>query len=208
MRGPCGAVGASALISATITAFYDIQRARGGDFFVYPDYFLFHVGGPLGDHARLDVLPRAQRGGGGGASPRRCSRRSTTAASRGWSSRTARRAGLTWTRGSVASARGRIVTCLAYSPSGRVRDEDVRIAGNDSTEGYVEAILDPESRMERLQAGDDADRARADTIAVRAGEVPAELRAPIAAARAELLEDGRPVETYRRLDLDEALALL
>jgi hypothetical protein len=110
--------------------------------------------------------------------------------------------------GEAASARGRIVTCLAYSPSGRVRDEDVRIAGNDSTEGYVEAILDPESRMERLQAGDDADRARADAIAVRAGEVPVELRAPIAAARAELLEDGRPVETYRRLDLDEALALL
>ena len=57
-------------------------------------------------------------------------------------------------------------------------------------------------------AGDDADRARADAIAVRAGEVPAELRAPIPAARAELIEDGRPVETYRRLDLDEALALL
>jgi hypothetical protein len=62
--------------------------------------------------------------------------------------------------------------------------------------------------MARLRAGDDADRARADAIAMRAGEVPAELRAPIAAARAELLEDGRPVETYRRLDLDEALALL
>ena len=55
---PCGAVGASALITATITAFYDIQRARGPDFVVYPDYFLFHVGRPLGDHARLDVWPR------------------------------------------------------------------------------------------------------------------------------------------------------
>ena len=38
-------------------------------------------------------------------------------------------------RGGVASARGRIVTCLAYSPSGRVRDGDVRIAGNDSHRG-------------------------------------------------------------------------
>jgi hypothetical protein len=38
--------------------------------------------------------------------------------------------------------------------------------------------------------------------------VPRELRAPVAAARASLLEDGRPVETYRRLGLDEALALL
>ena len=58
MSRPCGAVGASALISATITAFYDLQRARGPDFFIYPDYYLFHVGGPLGDHARLDVWPR------------------------------------------------------------------------------------------------------------------------------------------------------
>src|SRR5829696_9881354 len=55
---PCGAVGASALIAATITAFYDIQRSRGSDFFIYPDYYLFHVGGPLGDHARLDIWPR------------------------------------------------------------------------------------------------------------------------------------------------------
>ena len=58
MRRPCGAVGASALIAATITAFYDIQRSREPDFFVYPDYYLFQVGGPLGDHARLDIWPR------------------------------------------------------------------------------------------------------------------------------------------------------
>src|SRR5512132_3572890 len=57
MSQPCGAVGASALITATITAFYDVQRARGEDFFVYPDYYLFHVGRPLGDHGRLDVWP-------------------------------------------------------------------------------------------------------------------------------------------------------
>jgi hypothetical protein len=207
VRGPCGAVGASALICATITAFYDIQRARGGEFFVYPDYFLFHAGGPHGDHARLDVFPARKevvvtdepealleaindRGitrlvveDGAPGDPELDS-------------------------AEVASARGRMVTCLAYSPSGRVRDGDVRIAGNDSTEGYVEAILDPESRIERLRAGGEADRARADAIALRAGEVPAELRAPVAAERAELIEDGRPVETYRRIGVDEALALL
>jgi hypothetical protein len=36
VRRPCGAVGASALICATITAFYDIQRASSTDFFVTP----------------------------------------------------------------------------------------------------------------------------------------------------------------------------
>ena len=44
IRRPCGALGASALITAAITAFYGTHRARGPDFFVYPDYFLFHVG--------------------------------------------------------------------------------------------------------------------------------------------------------------------
>lgn len=58
VRQPGGALGASALILATITAFYDFQRARGGDFFIYPDYYIFHVGQSHGDHAMLDIWPR------------------------------------------------------------------------------------------------------------------------------------------------------
>ena len=57
VRRPCGAVGASALILACVTAFYDAQRARSDEFFIYPDYFLFHVGGRLGDHGMLDIWP-------------------------------------------------------------------------------------------------------------------------------------------------------
>jgi hypothetical protein len=83
----------------------------------------------------------------------------------------------------------------------------VRIAGNDVTEGYVGAILDPEAHAGELRA-DDTASAYADTIATRASEVTREQRAEIAARRAELIEDGRPVETYRRIDVDEALALL
>jgi hypothetical protein len=204
---PCGAVGASALITAAITAFYDRQRERGPDFFIYPDYFLFHLGRPLGDHARLDIWPRRKevvvepepeqllaaindRGitrlvvedGEPGDAPLEPD--------------------------TVASARARICSCLAYSPSGRVRDADVRIASNPVTEGYVEAVLDPETRMARLRAEGDGGEARADAIAVRAGEVEPQARRRIAAARADLLEDGVPVETYRRIELDEALGLL
>jgi hypothetical protein len=57
VRRPCGAVGASALVLACVTAFYDAQRARSDSFFIYPDYFFFHVGGRLGDHGMLDVWP-------------------------------------------------------------------------------------------------------------------------------------------------------
>src|SRR3984957_18351966 len=57
VRAPCGAVGSSLLLLAAITAFYDAQRARSERFYIYPDYFLFHVGRPHGDHSMLDVWP-------------------------------------------------------------------------------------------------------------------------------------------------------
>jgi hypothetical protein len=207
MSQPCGAVGASGLIAATITAFYDIQRSRGPDFFIYPDYYLFHVGGALGDHARLDIWPRRKEVIVDADPEHILEAIDDRAISR-----------LVVEDGSVgdwdvdgealASARSRIVSCLAYAASGRVDRADVRIATNEVTEGYVEAILDPEARMERLRAEGDQGAARADAIAVRAGEVPAEVRRRIKRGRADLLEGDVPVETYRRIELDEALALL
>jgi hypothetical protein len=202
---PCGAVGASALITATITAFYDIQRARGPDFFVYPDYYLFHVGRPLGDHGRLDVWPRHKEVVVPPGADRVLEAVNDRAVTRlvvedGAAGEPPA------DPGALASARARIQTCLAYSPSGRVEDADVRIAGNPVTEGYVEAILDPEARIARLRTeGHDE---RADAIAARAGEVDRDSRRRVLAGRRELAENGVPVETYRRIGLDEALGRL
>jgi hypothetical protein len=207
MRRPCGAVGASALIAATITAFYDIQRSRGPDFFIYPDYYLFHVGGPLGDHARLDIWRRRKE-----VIVDDDPERILEAIDDRAISRLVVEDGPVGNREldpeALASARARVVSCLAYAASGRVEDGDVRIAGNEVTEGYVDAILDPEARMERLRAEGGDGAARADAIAARAGEVPPEVRREVKLARADLIEGGVPVETYRRVDLDEALALL
>ena len=201
----CGAVGASALITATITAFYDIQRARGPDFFVYPDYYLFHVGRPLGDHGRFDVWPRHKEVVVPDGADRLLEAINDRAVTR-----------LVVEDGTageppsdpaaVASARARIQTCLAYSPSGRVEGADVRIVSNPVTEGYVEAILDPEARIARLRA--DGEEQRADAIAARAGEVDRDTRQRTLAGRRDLAEDGLPVETYRRIGLDEALGRL
>jgi hypothetical protein len=207
MRRPCGAVGASALIAAAITAFYDIQRSRGPDFFIYPDYYLFHVGGPLGDHARLDVWPSRKEVVVEddparileAIDDRAISRLLVEDGPRGDAELDAE---------AVASARARVSSCLAYSASGRVNEGDVRITSNEVAEGYVTAVLDPEARMERLRSEGEAGAARAEAIGVRAGEVPAEVRREIMSARAGLIEDGLPVETYRRIGLDEALALL
>lgn len=202
---PCGAVGASALITATITAFYDIQRARGPDFFVYPDYYLFHVGRPLGDHGRFDIWPRHKEVVVPDGADRLLEAVNDRAVTRLVVEDGA--AGEPPSDlGAVASARARIETCLTYSPSGRVDDADVRIASNPVTEGYVEAILDPEARIARLRA--EGNEERADAIAARAGEVDRASRQRILAGRSDLAEHGVPVETYRRIGLDEALGRL
>jgi hypothetical protein len=207
VSSPCGAVGASALITASITAFYDVQRTRGSDFFIYPDYYLFHVGRALGDHARLDIWPphkevvvKAQpRALLESIVDRGITRLMVEDGEPGESE---------LLEEDVASARARVVTCLAYSPSGRVADGDVRIASNPVTEGYVDNVLDPEARIAALRSRPEPDGTRADEIEARAGEVEPEVRRRIRDARRELVEDGVPVETYRRIGLDEALALL
>jgi hypothetical protein len=207
MRRPCGAVGASALITATITAFYDIQRSRGADFFVYPDYYLFHVGGPLGDHARIDIWPRRKEVVVDD-DPQRILEAVDDRAITRLVVEDGPGDGHELDGEVLASARSRIVSCLAYAASGRVAGGDVRIASNEVAEGYVEAILDPEARMERLRAEGQDGAARADAIAIRAGEVASDVRREIKRARTELIEGGVAVETYRRVELDEALSLL
>src|SRR5688572_4079263 len=205
MSRPCGAVGASALISATITAFYDLQRARGPDFFIYPDYYLFHVGRPLGDHARLDVWPRRKEVVVG-EEPQAILEAIDDRAITRLVVEDGRPEEAVLDDEVVASARGRIGTCLAYSPAGRVEDADVEIASNPVSEGYVEAILDPETRIERLRAEGNA--ARIAAIESRLGEVERDVRMQLLRGRSELRRDGVPVETYRRIGLDEALGLL
>jgi len=202
---PGGGLGASALITAAITAFYDIQRARGPDFFIYPDYFLFHVGKPFGDHSRLDIWP-AHKDVVVPADAQEVLRavndRAITRLVVEQGEPRHRELGAE----ELASARARITSCLAYSPSGRVTEGDVRVAANPVVEGYVNTTLDPEQRAAALRARGAEDRAGA--VAARGNEIPPEQRSRIKREREGLIEDGVPVETYRRIGLDEALARL
>ncbi len=207
IRSPYGGVGASALITATITAFYDLQRARGPDFFIYPDYFLFHMGRPLGDYARLDVWP-AHKELVVSEEPEQILRAVNDRAITRLIVEEAEPGQPAYARETVASARRRIATCVAYSRSGRAHDADVRIASNPVSEGYVDDVLAPESRMAKLRAGDARQRAYAETIASPTGEFASAARAQIRLDRQNLVEDGRTVEAYRRIDLDEALGML
>jgi hypothetical protein len=206
VRHPCGAVGASTLLLAAVTAFYDVQRARGDEFFIYPDYFLFHVGGPLGDHSMLDIFPSHKEivvSDEAEALLEAINDRAITwllVEDRGPAPAPAR-----FQREALASAHNRIQGAFAYSPQGRVSDGDLRIAGNAVTESYVRAVLDPAGLIASI---DDPADPYAAAIARRAVEVPSEVRARIRTERDNLYERERPVETYRRLTLDEALASL
>jgi hypothetical protein len=57
-------------------------------------------------------------------------------------------------------------------------------------------------------ASAEALRARIASIESRVGEVDRDVRMRILRKRSELLRGGVPVETYRRISLDEALGLL
>jgi hypothetical protein len=183
LRHPCGAVGASTLILAAITAFYDIQRSRAEEFFIYPDYFLFHVGRRLGDHRRLDIWPSHKEVVVDDDSEQLLRAINDRGITRLLvDDRAPREAGLE--RESSASAGARIETVLAYAAAGRVADHDVQIAGTPVTESYVQGVLE------------------------RSTSVSASDRAALKTARQALQQGGRPVETFRRLTLDQALARL
>ncbi len=177
VRRPGGAVGASTLILATITAFYDIHRARGGDFFLYPDYYIFHVGQVHGDHGMFDIWPAHKEvvvPDDAEAVLRAVNDRAITRllVEDGSPGRPV------FERQTLASA-ARIRSALAYAPHGRTRPADVTVAGTAATEGYVAAVLDRSPDISAAHA-----------------------------ARDQVLEGGRPVEHYRRLPVDVALARL
>ncbi|MEM9778169.1 MAG: hypothetical protein AAF902_26570 [Chloroflexota bacterium] len=51
-------VGATALIMAYVTAFYDTYRAKGEGFFAYPSFYTFQHVRPLSSYTMLDIWPR------------------------------------------------------------------------------------------------------------------------------------------------------
>src|SRR3954454_9175134 len=67
MTEPFGAIGAGHLIQLAITAFYDVRPRRRAPLpkrpedlspdAVYPEIYLFHVGGSHGDHSVFDFWP-------------------------------------------------------------------------------------------------------------------------------------------------------
>ncbi|MBA2454216.1 MAG: hypothetical protein H0V47_13685 [Chloroflexia bacterium] len=181
VRQPGGALGASALILATITAFYDIQRERGSDFFVYPDYYIFHVGQSHGDHGMLDIWP-CHKEVVVPDDPEELLRAINDRAITRLLVEDVAPGEHEFRRETLASVQ--IRTALAYSASGQAREGDVTVRGNAVTESYVEAVLD------------------------RSAEIYDEAASAIRETRKRLMKDGAVVETYRGIAVDTALSML
>lgn len=171
--------GASILILAAVTAFYDRLRAGGTGFFAYPDYFIFHVGRHWGSHAKLDIF-RPHKELVVAADPEQILQAVNDRAITRLLVPQGQPRDPSLEPDTRASATRRLKSALAYSPDGRVEDPDVRIKGSAVTESFVAALLDSSP-----PAG-----------------------SAMRQARHLLLEEGRPVETYRRLAVAQALGLL
>jgi len=150
---PFGAVGASHLIQLAITAFYDARPNRRAGRLdgvhpdaVYPEIYLFHVGGAFGDHSAFDFWPARKEVSVPANALAVLDAINDRAITR-----------LAVPDGSPspvehewkepAAARERIASAFAYAASGRVTAADWEIRGLDRrTEVNPENILDPERR--------------------------------------------------------------
>lgn len=207
IRKDFGAIGASSLLMSAVTGFYDIQRAQNPDgFFRYADYYLFHIGRPRGHFYMLEIEPDSKelvvpddpesiiraindRGITHLVVPEATPREPGVGADQ------------------IGSALARLRAAYVYSPSGRVDSPDIEIIGNDHVDDYVWAVVNESDAIDKLEAEGGSE----DRVAYRRsrlGDVPVASPNGLMAERRALKDNGRSVETFRRVELKTALQLL
>lgn len=155
VRSDGGGAGAGLLILAAVTAFYDIQRGKSSSFFIYPDYFVFHVDRPRGDHAMLDVWPGHKEV----VVEYRPESIMQAVNDRGITRLAiedgALQRAVELEPETEASARSRILTAVAFAANGEVRDGDVTITGNAAAERYIRQVSDASEAAGRFSTRQD-----------------------------------------------------
>lgn len=211
---PLGALGASSLIQAAITAFWDEFRATEqwpptyGE--IYPDVLVLHVGRGWGEFSSFDFWPE-DREIVVPADP------AGLLAAVGLHAIThlavPDRPGLdlehrTTQTGPVAR---RLRHGFAYAPSGRVDRPDLTIRAAPQAEENVQGTLYPDEAAAEfaVEYAEDPEFLRYLAVAKeRRHEVHDDVRRRIETERVGLVEDGRVLETYRRVSTPQSLALL
>lgn len=169
---------------AAITRFYDFFRPDLGNELdklrIYPDFFIFHIGKRHMNYYWLDIWPSHKEviveddpelileAVNDRAITRLIVEESDAAPSN-------------FLRETLSSAHHRIVSALAYSPSGRVAHGDITIVSCSKVEEYVQSTIE---LMEDLS----------DTEKIE-----------MAWKRNSLMENNRVTESYRRMDVSDAI---
>src|SRR5699024_10204251 len=181
---PGGSMGASTLIMSAVTRFYDFYRPQLGNepgkLRIYPDYFVFHVGKRHMNHTKMDIWPPHKdvilRNDLDDILEAINDRGITRLIVEDSSLSTP-----TFLRETISSAKRRIITALAYSPTGRTDRADVTMKSCLSAEENVLASVNmskelSEKEKERLKKNYEG-----------------------------LIADGRITETYRRIKSSDAV---
>ncbi|MER9217117.1 hypothetical protein NKI54_35035 [Mesorhizobium sp. M0663] len=211
---PLGGIGATHLLQIAITSFYDVKPSRRAERKIYPEIYALHSGKGNGTHAPFDfwpqrrekILPGDQRtvldaindcGITRLAVPDRLPQ------------------DIKHRPKEEDAALDRIVTAVAYSPSGRVGKPDFTITGNDKrTEHNPGRVLRPLiPREPALQASGmpvkEVDPTYRNWLLEREADVSEMERVAAEARRAAIRnEQGLVTESYRFISVIDALRRL
>lgn len=187
VRQAGGGMGASALLMAALTRFYDFYRPKLGDepgkLRIYPENFVFHVGKLHMNHSWMDIWP-PHKEVVVEDDPEQILEAINDRGITRLIVPESQVSPPTFLRETLSSAEHRIVSTLAYSPSGRVNQNDISILSCSAAE---ENVIDSLNRSNEL------------------GE---ETKKQLRQSRTSLYVEGRVKETYRRIELSDALQML
>jgi len=175
-------IGAMTLIMAYVTAFYDRYRERGPEFYAYPDFFTFQREAPCADYGMFDIWPNHKNV----HVPQGAQQTAEAITGRGVNvllvpDNDPREVAISPVE--RESARRNVQQCFAYSEFGTASSSDFVIeCRSELFRGYALSVLDS------LPADESALEQRSQWEARLAGDT---LR-----------------QTFRRLDLDDALQRL
>lgn len=187
VRKSGGGMGASALLMSALTRFYDFHRPvlgnEPGRLRIYPEFFVFHVGKRHMNHSWMDVWP-PHKEVVVEDDPEQILEAINDRGITRLLVEDITPSSATFLRETISSALHRIVTAIAYSSTGRVTHADVTIMSCSAAENNVLDSLD------------------------RSEELSEEIKERLRRRRKPLYVDGRVTETYRRIELSEALQML
>ena len=184
-----GTAGAGALIMSAITRFYDFYRDKlgkgPGKYFIYPEVFVFNIGKRLMTHDSMDIWPPHKQVVVENDAEQILEAINDRRITRLIVEDQAPVEG-TFLLETLTSAKLRITSSIVYSPTGRVENSDIEVTTCKTAEDYVMLSLE-QSAM-----------------------IPDDIRTKLIESREKLKtgKDGNVLETYRFVNLEDALNML